>query len=144
MGINGDVLNVKQFELIPKLIGHRGQNTRDIWEQTDTKVRIRGRGSGHVEMHTGREAIAHLMMAVTADHGRKEDFRTAVELVKSLLEHVFARFDAFCQQRGLPKYRDSFFWMGELSSESEDCLTGLSFPPPPKNRLCTKSEKTCQ
>merc|ERR1712187_458060 len=83
--IDEDVLKVDGFDLIPKLIGSKGQNTRDIGKKTDTKVRIRGRGSGHVETGTDKEANAHLMMAIAAEHGRKDDFRRAVVLVKDLL-----------------------------------------------------------
>merc|ERR1711972_45867 len=103
--IDEDVLKVEGFDLIPKLIGCKGENTRNIWQETDTKVRVRGRGSGHLEIGTGREANAHLMMAITADHGRTKDFCAAVVLVKELLDHVFTCFDEFCRQRCLHQPR---------------------------------------
>merc|ERR1712187_80013 len=133
--IDEDVLKVDGFDLIPRLIGSKGQNTRDIWKKTDTKVRVRGRGSGHAETRTGKEANAHLMMAIAADHDRPEDFRAAVVMVKELLDNVFACFDKFCRQRGLRQDGDFHFWMGDQSEESAECLIDVSFPCAPQKAV---------
>lgn len=39
-----------------------------IYESTGCKVRVRGRGSGHLEQSTQAEAPTPLMLAVTAEH----------------------------------------------------------------------------
>merc|ERR1712187_385540 len=143
--INEDALKLEGFDLIPRLIGSKGKNTRDIWEKTGTKVRVRGRGSGHIEQNTGKEAPSHLMMAIAAEHGRKEDFRAAVARVKGLLEQVFMQIDEHCQQHRFSRSRHSDFWIGEFSDVAFDSLIGLSFPPAPakEKAVSAKPKKNC-
>jgi hypothetical protein len=54
------------FDLVKKIIGRGGCNTRGIFDATQTKVRVRGKGSGHKEQHNGREAPVPLMIALAA------------------------------------------------------------------------------
>ena len=55
------------FDLVPWLIGRRGLNLRKIAEATDSKIRVRGRGSGHLEPEAGKEAPTPLMVAITTN-----------------------------------------------------------------------------
>ncbi|CAK0886378.1 unnamed protein product [Prorocentrum cordatum] len=73
-------MKVSGFDLIPRLIGHGGCNTRSISTATGAKVRIRGRGSGHFEGKLQREAPTPLMVAVTAGGGEAAGFVQAVRM----------------------------------------------------------------
>ena len=50
----------REFDLVPMLIGRDGSNVKAIYMRTDAKVRIRGRGSGHLEVthKNGRQSEA--------------------------------------------------------------------------------------
>jgi len=127
-----EMLQWKDFDLIPKLIGCGGRNTRYVWEKTGTKVRIRGRGSGHLEPTTQREANAHLMVAVAADHGRADDFLTAVLMVKNLLGEVENKFNEHCQRKGGRRCQKQMhhrrFWMGEIPETSKVTINDVDIP----------------
>jgi len=130
--IDMEILRWRDFDLMPKLIGCSGRNTREVWEKTGTKVRIRGRGSGHLETTTQREANAHLMVAVAADHGRADDFRTAVLMVKNLLEEVENKFNEHCQRKGGRRCQKQMhhrrFWMGEIPETSKVTIDDVDIP----------------
>lgn len=117
------------FDLVKKIIGRSGCNTRKIFEATQTNVRVRGRGSGHKEHHNGREAPVPLMIALAAEHGSSEDFKSAFRMTKQLLHDVSKRFEGFLQQ-ARPQKRESAavgcrFWVGETSEMSKMCLGEL-------------------
>ena len=48
---------VPDFELVPMLIGRFGCNMRNIHQQTGAKVRVRGLGSGHMEVWKKKEEV---------------------------------------------------------------------------------------
>mmetsp|Transcript_54367 Transcript_54367/g.86504 ORF Transcript_54367/g.86504 Transcript_54367/m.86504 type:complete len:338 (-) Transcript_54367:31-1044(-) len=77
---------------VPMVIGKGGQNTKDIYFQTGCKIRVRGRGSGHLEQGTSEEAPTPLMLAVTAEPNNKAGFIKAVELSLALLENLEERY----------------------------------------------------
>jgi hypothetical protein len=78
-------------------------------------VRLRGRGSGHLE--GGREAPVPLMLVVTCS-GSVSTFRTAVEMAVEVLRRVEAQFHATCGgQERLPCFR-----VAGLSPDASQCL----------------------
>jgi hypothetical protein len=89
------------FDLVPMLIGRSGCNMREIYQATNAKIRVRGRGSGHLEVDGSKEAPVPLMVAVTSEGGYQVHFRTAVEMTISKLKEVQQLFVQFCQQRNL-------------------------------------------
>eukprot|EP00929_Paragymnodinium_shiwhaense_P106806 TRINITY_DN7252_c0_g2_i1.p1 TRINITY_DN7252_c0_g2~~TRINITY_DN7252_c0_g2_i1.p1 ORF type:complete len:436 (+),score=92.29 TRINITY_DN7252_c0_g2_i1:187-1494(+) len=109
------MLESAEFALIPKLIGKGGCNTRAIWEATGVKVRVRGRGSGHTEPGTKREADCHLMMALAAETGQEENLKEAVKLAQQRLHDVCKRYSNFCWQKYWPEPRGELFWIPEAS-----------------------------
>lgn len=111
-----------KFDLVKKLIGKNGCNTRGIFEATGTKIRVRGHGSGHLEERIGREAPVPLMVALAAQHGCPDDFRNAFIQVKELLQDVSKRFDAFLRQQRKRVPNGPRFWIGESSRKSLACL----------------------
>ncbi|CAE8702826.1 unnamed protein product, partial [Polarella glacialis] len=87
-------MQMEGFDLVPRLIGRGGCNMRKIAEATGSKIRIRGRGSGHLEIDGKTEAPTPLMVAVTTDRADPE-FLTVKEL-----KSVEGRYLAFCQKGG--------------------------------------------
>ncbi|CAJ1355211.1 unnamed protein product [Effrenium voratum] len=79
-------------DYVPAIIGKGGCYTKAIYESTGCKVRVRGRGSGHLEQSTQAEAPTPLMLAVTAEHDNMEGFVEAVRLSFSHLAAVEQRF----------------------------------------------------
>jgi hypothetical protein len=111
------------FDLIKKLIGKSGCNTRGIFESTGTKVRVRGKGSGHLEERHGREAPVPLMVALAAQEGCPESFCKAFEMTKKLLLDVSNRFEQFLLQQGKVARTGRRFSLGEISKKSLSCLS---------------------
>lgn len=77
---------------VPVIIGKGGQNTKDIFCKTGCKIRVRGRGSGHMEQGTTEEAPTPLMLAVTAEPNNQAGFVKAIKLSLELLESIEERF----------------------------------------------------
>ncbi|CAE7198906.1 kif7 [Symbiodinium natans] len=77
-----------QFAVVPAIIGKKGCNTRAIFEKTGAKIRVRGRGSGHMEAASGREAPAGLMVTVSSNSFEWDGFVEAVRLTGELLDRV--------------------------------------------------------
>lgn len=112
------------FQLSKKVIGHGGNNTRRIFEQTAAKIRLRGQGSGHQEA-SGREAPVHLMLAVTSDIGQKMSFLAALQMSAELLEQVTSQYKEFCHYSNLAFPVAPLFWIGEFSDKAGEYM-GLS------------------
>ena len=91
------------FNIVPMLIGRLGGNMTDIFSATNAKLRIRGRGSGHLELADGKEAPVSLMVAVTSHITDPEGVRNAVEMLLARLQEVACAYCTFCEQRGLPQ-----------------------------------------
>lgn len=85
------------FALVPIIIGRGGENTRRIAKATSSKIRVRGRGSGHKEAN-GREAPTPLMLAVTAEADNVAGFQDAVVQSIELLRYVERRYRAHCRE----------------------------------------------
>ena len=83
------------FDFVPMLIGHKGINTKGIFSQINAKLRIRGRGSGHLEVDGRKEAPVPLMVAVTANKTDPEGFRKAIEMILERIQDVGHKFCLF-------------------------------------------------
>eukprot|EP00747_Dinoflagellata_sp_TGD_P088626 gnl/TRDRNA2_/TRDRNA2_164072_c0_seq1.p1 gnl/TRDRNA2_/TRDRNA2_164072_c0~~gnl/TRDRNA2_/TRDRNA2_164072_c0_seq1.p1 ORF type:complete len:200 (-),score=34.08 gnl/TRDRNA2_/TRDRNA2_164072_c0_seq1:304-903(-) len=112
---------VKGFDLVKKIIGHGGCNTKSIYEATGAKLRVRGRGSGHLEGRS--EASVHLMLAVGTDGAACKNFEMAIERCVELLKHTETRFEHHCHRAGISKIQRPCFWIGALSDESRAHLS---------------------
>lgn len=102
------------FDLVPMIIGRQGRNTRSIAEQTGAKVRVRGHGSGHLELSSGREAPAPLMLVVATESENRRGFHLAVDRAAELLRQVEVRYVKHCQAAGLVANTPAFT-LGPLS-----------------------------
>lgn len=91
----------RAFNVVQKLLGDRGSHMKSIAENTGSKLRIRGRGSGFLEGPDQKEASNEpLMLCISAS--TREGFDNAVQDVESLLEYVHDQYRTFCQDRNLP------------------------------------------
>lgn len=91
------------FELVPRLIGRGGCNTRMISQACHGKVHVRGRGSRPNEGQAGRtatgEADEPLHLAFSSSD--PEQFEEGLRLVESLLEETCGHFTRYCHKRGI-------------------------------------------
>jgi hypothetical protein len=128
-----------EFDLVPILIGRSGRHMRDINQATHAKVRVRGRGSGHLELDRKmlnkvtqkmggvQEAPVPLMVAITLQGAQRALFRTAVDMTISQLQHVQVLFVQFCEQRNLSEalMEEELWSFGEMSKDAEIVLADL-------------------
>jgi hypothetical protein len=121
------LLNKKHedFDLIPMVIGSGGKNTKAIYASTNAKVRIRGKGSGHLEVEGRREAPVPLMCAITSHHADAQPFVLAVQMMTETLRIVSAYFQDFCKQRGIDESIDGepIWKFGDMSTGASHLLT---------------------
>lgn len=118
------------FDLVPMLIGRGGANMRKIADATNAKIRVRGRGSGHLEVNGTSEAPTPLMVAVTSDKRDNGGFKSAVEMTVAQLRIVERRFRGFCEKEGRA-VEGPCFSIGLLTEGAEellgDALDGVQF-----------------
>jgi len=88
------------FELVPMLIGRGGCNTKGIADVTKAKVRVRGKGSGHLEFPTNQEAPTPLMLVVATENENKDGFNQAIQMTIELLRTIEARYRDHCREVG--------------------------------------------
>lgn len=114
-------MQVAGFDLVPMTIGRGGCNMRKIAEKTGAKLRIRGQGSGHLEIDGRREAPVPLMLAVTVDRGDRAGFKEAVKMALEELETVAYRFKDHC--KGKDHHCSApFYSIGLLPDGAEEIL----------------------
>mmetsp|Transcript_71638 Transcript_71638/g.133923 ORF Transcript_71638/g.133923 Transcript_71638/m.133923 type:complete len:311 (-) Transcript_71638:164-1096(-) len=109
------------FHMAKKIIGKGGEHTKSINEQTDAKVRLRGKGSGHVERDSGAEAQVPLMLAVTSTGNSSIKFVQAVEMAIELLDSVESKYQQFLKRQSHRGCRRCF-WIGALSARAKELL----------------------
>merc|ERR1712107_713062 len=124
-------MQVDGFDLVPRLIGRNGCNTRKIAE-AGAKVRIRGRGSGHLELNGKHEAPTPLMIAVTTDRADPVSFKNAIVMTLQELRAVEQKFAAWCQKRN-HKHEGPSFSVGRLSDGARDLLSDVLAGVPPSS-----------
>lgn len=110
-----------RFDLVPMLIGRKGQNMKDITEPTHAKARVRGHGSGHLEVNGRKEAPVPLMLAISTSKTNPEGFTRAIEIAVDRLKVVQSNYKDFCFQHGLhpPDASEPIFAFGEVSKGCE-------------------------
>ncbi|CAK0816169.1 unnamed protein product [Prorocentrum cordatum] len=116
-----------EFDIVPMLIGRGGRNMREINTATNAKIRVRGKGSGHLEADGRGEAPVPLMVAVTANHADAEGFKQAIQMTLARLREVSDKYRLFCQNKGLPppSSQETVFSIGEVSKEAKAMLAGM-------------------
>lgn len=111
------------FELVPMLIGVKGQKMLRIHAETKAKIRIRGRGSGHLEVDDkSQEAPVPLMCVVTADRTHADAFVKAVDMTVTEIMKVALRFQKFCRSHKQNCDVAALYRFGELSEDAKQLL----------------------
>ena len=126
------------FKLIPWMIGTDGKKMKTMAKTTECKIRVRGKGSGHLEVDGNKEAPVHLMVAITTseDHVDVIRFRVAVEQMLEMLEQAEKLYHKYGQKGPL-------FGFGEASSAAFEILGDLiqKYPLPAhcelRRKICT-------
>eukprot|EP00930_Biecheleria_cincta_P026583 TRINITY_DN1871_c0_g1_i1.p1 TRINITY_DN1871_c0_g1~~TRINITY_DN1871_c0_g1_i1.p1 ORF type:complete len:624 (-),score=98.87 TRINITY_DN1871_c0_g1_i1:588-2459(-) len=134
-------MQLEGFDLVPRLIGRGGCNMRKIAEATGAKVRIRGRGSGHLEIEGNAEAPTPLMVAVTTDHADPAMFKKAIEMIIRELKAVEGRFNAFCQKQS-HAHVGPCYSIGVLQPNAMEALADLLDSIPHSSMALNSSGKT--
>ena len=99
---------LKMTDCVPLIIGHGGCHVKEIFVATGAKVRIRGKGSGHMETGTGLEAEVPLQLAISCPPDNPEGFHAAVTMTVALLYRVDAKFTKASQSRGHRSHEPCF------------------------------------
>mmetsp|Transcript_46660 Transcript_46660/g.107822 ORF Transcript_46660/g.107822 Transcript_46660/m.107822 type:complete len:458 (+) Transcript_46660:49-1422(+) len=121
------------FDLVPMIIGRGGCNTRNIADQTGAKIRVRGKGSGHLEAATRREAPTPLMLVVATEADNSDGFFKAIELSVQLLRRVESRYVEHCKRTGSSLINPAFT-IGPLCDESWwEMLSAVNETLPPRH-----------
>ena len=85
---------LKAFDFVPKLYGRGGVNMKKIVDQCEGKVRLRGRGSRHLEFG-GLEARMKLKLYLSCT--TQESLEMCHQMVLGLLERLESEFRSFCR-----------------------------------------------
>lgn len=87
-----------KFRVVRRLIGNGGENMKNINQQSDAKLRLRGRGSGFLEGEEQKESTDDLMLCISAHD--KAGYATAKAMASELIEGIHKSFRAFCHKAG--------------------------------------------
>ena len=98
IGIDND----KEFHVARRIIGQKGANMKRIVKQagSDAKLRLRGKGSGFLEGVNKQESEEPLHLCVSCKD--LQGYQTAIALVKSLLEEVYADYRTLAAKNAVP------------------------------------------
>ncbi|KAF9948734.1 hypothetical protein BGZ65_007869, partial [Modicella reniformis] len=87
IGIESD----RTFNVRAKVVGPSGQYVKHVQNETRTRVQLKGRGSGYLEVETGREAEEPLYINIIGNV--QEDVDEAESLCKNLVETVRGEYE---------------------------------------------------
>ncbi|KAJ3146812.1 hypothetical protein HDU86_008370 [Geranomyces michiganensis] len=97
----------RMFNVRAKIVGPQGQYVKHIQQETQTKVQLKGRGSGFIEHDTGMEANDALHIHVTGFSEQGVD--AARKLCEDLIDTVKLEHQQFLEQRRAPPARPPGF-----------------------------------
>lgn len=81
------------FNLRAQVVGHGGAYVKHIQQETGCRVQIKGRGSGYLEIATGRESDEDMFLHVAGPDPKMVE--KAKELCLDLLENVKQQYEEF-------------------------------------------------
>ena len=104
-----------------------GCKMRDIHAAKNANIRVRGRGSGYLEIEGQREAPVSLMVVITSDRQDAHGFVEAVGMIAYDVKCVAEQFQTFCRESNVNPPLGPFYMIGDLSKEAEKLLVS-TFP----------------
>ncbi|KAG0312188.1 hypothetical protein BGZ97_011377 [Linnemannia gamsii] len=81
----------RTFNVRAKIVGPGGQYVKHVQNETRTRVKLKGQGSGFLEVETGREAEEPLYISIVGN--TQEEVDEAERLCKDLVETVRAEYE---------------------------------------------------
>jgi len=120
---------IREFDLVPKLIGHGGANLKSIAVTHNAKIRLRGVGSGFKEVSrpSGKtEASIPLQLCVSCLDGSVLDIVRA-KLIK-LLDQQAKSFKRYCKSRDIVMPANLYVEVAEGSKEASEHYPNEQFP----------------
>jgi len=87
-----------KFRVVRRLLGSGGENMKNINQQTNAKLRLRGQGSKFLEGDEQKESTDDLMLCISVED--KYGFETAKTMVSELIEGIHHSYSAFCHKSG--------------------------------------------
>ncbi|OAQ25840.1 hypothetical protein K457DRAFT_752809 [Linnemannia elongata AG-77] len=81
----------RTFNVRAKIVGPGGQYVKHVQNETRTRVKLKGQGSGFLEVETGREAEEPLYISILGN--TQEEVDEAERLCKDLVETVRAEYE---------------------------------------------------
>merc|ERR1712136_236182 len=89
-----------KFRVIRRLLGSSGANMKAIAQQTDAKLRLRGRGSRFLEGPEQVESTDPLMLCVSCTD--RAGYDAAVGMTWQLMKRLYGEYRRFCIKTGKP------------------------------------------
>lgn len=93
--------NDKDFQVVRRIIGAKGSNMKQIFKQTEAKLRLRGKGSGYFEGAGHKESAEPLQLCVSCTC--EEGYKLAVASAEALIEQIYEEYRVFCREKGEPE-----------------------------------------
>jgi len=87
-----------KFRVVRRMIGSGGENMKNINQQSQAKLRLRGRGSKFLEGDYNEESTDDLMLCVSSQD--KSGYDMAKAMASELLQGIHQSYRAFCHKAG--------------------------------------------
>lgn len=87
-----------KFRVVRRVIGSGGENMKNINEQSQARLRLRGRGSKFLEGAEQQESTDDLMLCISANE--KAGYEKAKAMAVELIESIQHSYRSFCSKAG--------------------------------------------
>lgn len=90
-----------KFHVVRRLLGPKGRNMKAIADKTDSRLRLRGRGSKFLEgpEWDQKESTDDLMLCIS-NTSSDADYKEAQKKVVELLKGIYREYEDFCRKTG--------------------------------------------
>jgi hypothetical protein len=118
----------EDFDFVPQLIGKHGEHTNRVFKDTGAKVRVRGRGSKHMETDAKGEAPVPLVVSISSDGQDEDAFLRAVVAVIERISELHVSYGEYCMHHSCAPQYDHIWQIREASQRGHNLLRDR-FPP---------------
>eukprot|EP00398_MALV-I-01_sp_L67-1_P000890 gene890-279_t len=94
------IQNEKGFQVARRIIGAKGANMQRIFRLTQSKLRLRGQGSGFKEGPNNVESPEPLHLCISAQ--KLDLYELTLVQVRELLSGIYNEYTIWCKQKRLP------------------------------------------
>mmetsp|Transcript_126147 Transcript_126147/g.218610 ORF Transcript_126147/g.218610 Transcript_126147/m.218610 type:complete len:480 (-) Transcript_126147:332-1771(-) len=91
-----------KFHVVRRLLGPKGRNMKAIADKTDSRLRLRGRGSKFLEgpEWDQKESTDDLMLCISNTSADADFYKEAQKKVVELLKGIYREYEDFCRRTG--------------------------------------------